>query len=208
MNTYDSLAESLSLYARNEIASERKEILQPLIDYLVSKLQADQTPSLNFICTHNSRRSQLSQVWAYAAAHWHGVKANLYSGGVEVTAFNRSASKALEKAGFEVQVNDEGKTNPTYFIKLNETETPLATFSKLFDQETNPQDNFAAVMPCSDADDNCPYIPGTDQRISLLYEDPKLFDGTPEQEAKYLERSQQIASEMLYTFNEVKTTLS
>jgi arsenate reductase len=183
-------------------------VVQPLIDYLSAKLDSGTTPQLNFICTHNSRRSQLAQVWAYTAARWYGIPVKTFSGGVEETAFNPSAIEALNKAGFSVQIVNENKINPVCFVKLNETDQPLATFSKLFQHESNPKENFAAVMTCSDADENCPYIPGAEGRIPLLYDDPKIYDNTPEAAAKYLERSEQIGSELLYAFRKTKKTLA
>jgi arsenate reductase len=59
-------------------------------------------------------------------------------------------------------------------------------------------------MTCTHADENCPFIPGA-TRISLPYEDPKAFDGTPEEEAIYAERCRQIARELLFAFSQVKT---
>jgi arsenate reductase (thioredoxin) len=71
-----------------EISAERKEILQVLIDYIKSKRKAEAPIRLHFICTHNSRRSQFSQIWAQTAADYFQIPAQCYSGGVEVTACN------------------------------------------------------------------------------------------------------------------------
>ena len=59
-------------------------------------------------------------------------------------------------------------------------------------------------MTCSHADENCPFIAGAEKRIPITYEDPKKFDNTPEQLAKYNERSLQIATELFYVFSKVK----
>jgi protein-tyrosine phosphatase/arsenate reductase len=56
-------------------------------------------------------------------------------------------------------------------------------------------------MTCSDAEENCPFIPGVDLRIGTTYDDPKAFDGTQLQDEKYQERSSQIALECLYVFS-------
>ena len=53
-------------------------------------------------------------------------------------------------------------------------------------------------MTCTDADENCPHIPSADARISLPFNDPKEFDGSPEQEKRYLKRSEEIAVELFY----------
>lgn len=46
------------------VTIDRKELLKPLIDYIQSKVTQQKEIRLNFICTHNSRRSHLAQVWA------------------------------------------------------------------------------------------------------------------------------------------------
>lgn len=47
-----------------KIATERKKNLLPLVDFIQNKVTNKQAVMLNFICTHNSRRSHLAQVWA------------------------------------------------------------------------------------------------------------------------------------------------
>ncbi len=192
---------SLNLEA---ISDERKQTLKPLIDYIQSKVNENKNANLNFICTHNSRRSHLSQVWAQAAAHFFRVEnVYCYSGGTEATALFPMAAKTLELAGFEIEVLSEGK-NPVYAIKYGENEQPIIGFSKTFDDAFNPKSEFAAIMTCSHADANCPFIPGAEKRIPVKYDDPKEFDNTPQQAEKYQERSKQIAAEMLYVFSKIR----
>lgn len=189
--------------ARNLLIPEaRKETLQPLIDYIQDKVNQRTQVSLNFICTHNSRRSQFSQIWAQTAADYFGIPVQCYSGGVEVTAFNERAVASIERSGFKV--HSAGDTNPQYQVYHSEKGEASIAFSKLFNDPANDAEHFAAVMTCSDADQNCPFIPGTEQRISLPYEDPKAFDGSPEEAARYDERSMQIASEMFYVFSSIE----
>ncbi|MFZ2283288.1 MAG: protein-tyrosine-phosphatase [Lutibacter sp.] len=186
------------------ISNERKQILQPLIDYIQTKVTENKNANLNFICTHNSRRSHLSQVWAQTSAHFYKLKnVYCYSGGTEATALFPMAAKTLERAGFEIEVLSEGK-DPVYAIKYAKNEHPVIGFSKTYDDAFNPQSEFAAIMTCSDADANCPFIPGAEKRIPVKYDDPKAFDNTPQQPEKYEERSNQIAVEMLYVFSKVK----
>lgn len=186
------------------ISKERKQTLRPLINYIQTKVTANKNANLNFICTHNSRRSHLSQVWAQAAAHFYQLKnVYCYSGGTEATALFPMAAKTLEQAGFEIEVLSEGK-NPVYVIKYAKNEHPIVGFSKTFDHPFNPKSEFAAIMTCSQADANCPFIPGAEKRIPVKYDDPKAFDNTPQQAEKYEERSNQIAAEMLYVFSKVK----
>jgi len=186
------------------ISGERKQTLQPLIDYIQSKVNENKNANLNFICTHNSRRSHLSQVWAQAASHFYRVKnVYCYSGGTEATALFPMAAKTLQNAGFEIETLSEGK-NPVYAIKYAENEQPIIGFSKTFDDAFNAKSEFAAIMTCSDADANCPFIAGAEKRIPVKYDDPKAFDNTPQQSEKYQERSNQIAAEMLYVFSKIK----
>ena len=183
-----------------KISEERKGLLQDLIAYIQNKLDADEEVNLNFICTHNSRRSQLSQIWAQVAAHCYDIVIHSYSGGVEVTEFNPRAVASMERFGFSVKKT--GEQNPKYTVSFADG-VSLECFSKIFDDPHNPNKDFAAVMTCSHADENCPFIPGAEARIPLRYEDPKVYDNTELESIKYDERSLQIASEMFYVFSKV-----
>lgn len=184
------------------ITEERIQVLNPLIEFIQFKIDQGKEINLNFICTHNSRRSQFSQIWAQTAADYFGVPANCYSGGVEVTAFNERAVESIKRSGFRVIT--KGNANPRYSVFHSEDSEPILAFSKLFDDPINKVDQFAAIMTCSHADENCPFIPGTEKRIPVRYEDPKSFDDTPEESVMYDQRSMQIASEMFYVFSKVR----
>lgn len=187
----------------SSLSEDRKQTLQPLIDYIQIKISGIQEVRLNFICTHNSRRSHLSQVWAQALASYFKVpQVVCYSGGTEATAFYPMAAKTLENSGFVIEKLSETK-NPVYSIKFGVNEHPIIGFSKTYDHSFNPKNGFAAIMTCSQADAGCPFIPGAEKRIPVTYEDPKAFDGTPQQEEKYRERSLQIASELFYVFSQI-----
>ncbi len=183
----------------NTISSERKKELQPFINYIKDCKQEE--VQLNFICTHNSRRSQFSQVWAKVASDYFNVPAKCFSGGVEVTAFNERAVASVKRFGFEVN-NDQGD-NPKYELSYSEEAESIICFSKLFDDATSPKSDFAAIMTCSHADENCPYIPGAEARIPVRYNDPKEFDDTDQEEEMYDKRSREIATEMFYCFSKV-----
>ena len=191
----------IKLALNQNIPSSRKVLLTEIIDYIKSKIDNNQEINLNFICTHNSRRSQLSQVWAKVASVYYGIEINSYSGGVEVTAFNERAIDSLVRSGFSVLF--ENSINPKYEISYAENENSIIAFSKLFDDDFNKADYFAAIMTCSDADENCPYIPKAEKRIPLRYDDPKSYDDTPIESEKYDERSLQIASEIFYIFSQI-----
>jgi len=198
---FSSLLETMAVLPISDIPAERKVLLDEMATYLQEKIVTGKEIHLNFICTHNSRRSQFSQIWAQTAAAFYGINAYCYSGGVEVTAFNPRAVAAIQRDGFKV-VKKEGE-NPVYFVLYSEKEEPIVTFSKVVDDAINATKEFAAVMTCDHADENCPFIPGAERRFPLRFEDPKAFDGTTLEEKMYSERSHQIGAELFYLFEKV-----
>lgn len=188
----------------HQVSDERRILLDDLAMYIVESRQTGPVTNLTFICTHNSRRSHMAQLWAVAAAKYYGID-NIasFSGGTEVSAFNPRAITALEKAGFRITKTTAG-SNPGYEASFGPDDMPLPMFSKKFDHDYNPASDFAAVMVCSDADKNCPFVPGADTRIAIPYDDPKAYDETPEAAIMYDERCRQIAIEMLYTMQQVR----
>ncbi|MDT0689338.1 protein-tyrosine-phosphatase [Salegentibacter sp. F188] len=197
-----SVQQKIASFDINGVSEERKEVLKPLIQYIKGKIIENEQIKLHFICTHNSRRSQFSQIWAQAMAAYCELEILAFSGGVEVTAFNENAVSAIKNAGFEV--SSEGTENPVYAVNYAQDAPALKMYSKKFDDTANPEKNFAAIMTCSHADETCPFIPGAEKRIPVKYDDPKAFDGTPQQDQKYEERSNEIATEMLYVFSTVQ----
>lgn len=185
------------LAAGDLIPEMRKTQLAKLAEYISRKRATSGIVRLNFICTHNSRRSHISQIWAATAAAYFGLDGiGAYSGGTEATAFNPRAVAAMERAGF--QIINPGGDNPHYLVSFSPDVSPIESYSKTFDDPANPQKEFAAVMTCSDADENCPFIPGTELRLPLTYDDPKAADNTPEESARYDERVRQIGREIFY----------
>ncbi|GAB3647815.1 protein-tyrosine-phosphatase [Echinicola sediminis] len=199
---YPALQQTVEGLDFNTISADRKAELKGLITYIRENQDKNGLVKLNFICTHNSRRSQMSQIWAQTAASYYGLNAQCFSGGTEVTAFNERAVQAMKKAGFEIK--KEGQNNPKYIVSFSKQAPPVLAFSKLYNDPSSPSADFATVMTCSHADENCPYIPGAEKRIPVRYEDPKAFDDSPLESQKYHERSMQIACEMFYVFSQIK----
>lgn len=197
----EDLVETIASFKVDQIAPQRKEALNQLVSYLQKTREQGEIPRLNFICTHNSRRSQLAQVWAKLASAYFMMEIESFSGGVEVTAFNERAVEALRQQGFIIEKS--GTENPVYDVRFALDEEGIKCFSKLYDDEVNPKQSFAAIMTCSEADENCPFIPGATARIPIRYEDPKSFDDTELESEKYLERSVQIGTEMFYVFGQL-----
>lgn len=186
------------------LTDDRKLTLDLLIDYINNQRRIGQPVALNFICTHNSRRSHMGQLWAQVAAYYYDISGiDCYSGGTETTACNPRTVAAFQRAGVEA-LTITNSENPIYLLKYANGVNPMVAFSKVYDQAPNPAQHFAAVMTCSHAEENCPYIPGAEKRFSVLYNDPKAADDTPEESATYDARSRQIAQEMLYVFSRVQ----
>jgi len=185
------------------IPEERKNTLLSFANYLREKAIKHEPIKLIFICTHNSRRSHIAQVWAQAASTYYQVN-NLttYSGGTEVTAFNERAVNAMRKAGFKIDKKDNS-LNPIYEVIFSDKQEPLRAFSKKYSDPPNPTSDFVAVMTCSHADESCPMVLGASTRFALTYDDPKEFDGTTLEVEKYNERVKQIGREILFAFEHV-----
>lgn len=203
---YEPLRKNIEALASNfgNISEARKRRLRELVFFVQAKGDKNQKIELIFICTHNSRRSHISQIWAQAAAVYYGIdNVATYSGGTEATAFNPRAAKAMEEIGFRIARTSD-TTNPTYEVSFADNTPPLLAFSKRYDSDANPQRHFAAVMTCSHADENCPVVLGMEKRISLPFDDPKEFDGTTLEPQKYTERVREIGTELLWAFSHVK----
>ncbi|OYU66641.1 MAG: protein-tyrosine-phosphatase [Cytophagaceae bacterium BCCC1] len=186
-----------------QIPDKRKSELEEIAAFVTKKNQLGEKSKLIYICTHNSRRSHFGQIWAATAAAYYAIH-NLesYSGGTESTAFNERSVAAVKRAGFEVLKTTEG-TNPIYYVKYDENGKEIVAFSKKFDDEVNPQNDFCAIMTCSSADKACPVVFGAGLRVATQYEDPKAFDDTAHEAKMYDERCKQIATETLYLFSKV-----
>lgn len=187
------------------ISDERKGVLRPLTDFIQSKVSKNEEIRINFICTHNSRRSHLSQVWAQSMAKHFNIKnVCCYSGGTESTALFPMVAQTLQNSGFQIKTISTND-NPIYSIKYADNEHPVIGFSKKLDDDFNPKSEFAAIMTCDSANEACPFVPGAEKRIPITFEDPKVFDNTLQQAEKYNERSLQIATEMFYVFSQINS---
>ena len=210
------LLEPLRGYAREvaasaaEISAERQDVLRQVAETIQQPLAVGTRVNLTFICTHNSRRSHLGQIWAQVAATLYGIPAGqvrTFSGGTEVTACNLRTVRALRRTGLSVVEAEANAGNPVYLVQFAEQEPPLRAFSKVYHRDGNPSENFLALMCCSDADDKCPIVTGATNRFALYYLDPKNSDDTPQEDACYDERCRQIAIEMFFMMGCVREQL-
>lgn len=201
---FENLSNTIESIAKIDVSNERKAVLQPLVEYIQDKVNHNDEIRLNFICTHNSRRSHLSQIWAQTMAFHFGIKnVFCYSGGTEATAMFPKVAETLVHQGFDIQQLSENE-NPVYAIKFDDNQHPIICFSKAYFDDFNPKSAFGAIMTCNNADEGCPLVLGAEARFPIKYDDPKAFDGTELMNEKYAERSLQIASELYFVFSQIK----
>jgi arsenate reductase len=203
MKIYPRLRDLLDKAEQIQVPEFRKRQLDPLISYLKEKKQRGEPIKLNFICTHNSRRSQLAQLWAKTIAYRYGYSVESFSGGTEVSVLHPNVVETLKRTGFLLKQAENKAENPHYKVSYASEKEALILFSKLYSDSTNPTEGFAAVMTCSEAAEDCPFVVGAEKRIALPYEDPKIFDGSENCIHQYEERSFQIASELTYVFKKL-----
>lgn len=194
LKTYaDEVAAELNL-----VSAERREVLDKIAADVSRQLAARRRADLTFICTHNSRRSHMSQIWAQTAAHYYGMtNVQAYSGGTQETACNSRTIMAMRRAGFAIEDATTGE-NPLYLVSYAEGKPPVRAYSKLYHADGNPTEGFIALMTCSSADKTCPIVKGSIARHAIHYADPRLCDDTPTETQAYNERCREIAREMFY----------
>ena len=204
------LLDKLKKYADNlpkdfaKISLKRKEALKEIGNYIIETRKENKKCNLLFICTHNSRRSQMGQVWGMTAAEYYGLDSIIFfSGGTEATAFNPRAVEALKNAGFTITDSSDSK-NPNYLVSNKKDGSSWIMYSKKYNNSQNPQSDFGAILVCSEADKSCPIVLGASARFPLPYDDPKHYDNTPSEKQKYNETCKLIATEMFYLFDYVK----
>ena len=200
---FSKIAETIETLDIKTISKKRILILNDLTEHIQLRITQNKKVSLVFICTHNSRRSHLAQVWAQTIAHHFLIKnVFCFSAGTEATSVYPIVIETLKDCGFKVNVKLD-EDNPVYAIQFSDQRNPINCFSKTIEDKRNPKSEFCAVMTCAEANEYCPMVTGAEIRVPITYEDPKAFDNSPIQKEKYNERSIQIATEMYYVFSKV-----
>jgi arsenate reductase len=207
------LVEPMLSYVRDvagtlqNVSSDRKVMLNEIAATVFELLANGKDANLTFICTHNSRRSHMSQIWAQTAACYYGLEhVQAFSGGTEATACNCRTVAAMRRAGFSIVKSTEGG-NPIYFIQYSDAHPPIRAYSKLYNGEGNPNQGFIALMTCSQADKKCPVVEGAIAKYAIHYVDPKVCDDTPDEPDAYNERCREIAREMFYIMSRVRNCM-
>lgn len=193
-----AVADYLGALNPDAISEERKSVLNQAVEPC---RQDGFASALNFICTHNSRRSHFGHVWAQVTAAACGLGSlRTYSGGTEATACNERTVAALRRVGFDVNQgeNPTDAANPIYSLKYASDRPSIELYSKVYDAAPNPSDDYIAMMCCADVDERCPVVRGAKARVSLHYLDPKSSDDSPQESITYDARCRQIAEEMLF----------
>jgi arsenate reductase len=186
------------------ISAERRVVLEEIAKSIGAQLESGKEAQLTFICTHNSRRSHMSQVWAQTAAYYFGLEqVHAFSGGTEATACNCRTVAAMRRVGFAIEDATTGE-NPVYLVRYATDRPPIRAYSKLYNADGNPKRDFIALMTCSVADKRCPVVQGAISRYAIHYADPRLCDDTPTETTAYNERCREIAREMFYIMLEVR----
>ena len=112
-------------------------------------------PRVVFLCTHNSARSQMAEGFLRAKA---GHRFEAQSAGTEKTSVNPLAIRVMAERGIDIG----GHT------------------SKIFtDLMQAPWDYLITV--CDDANEQCPFIPGTRTRLHWSFEDPSRAGGSEDE---------------------------
>ncbi|WP_171474054.1 low molecular weight phosphatase family protein [Frigoriglobus tundricola] len=178
-----------------------------LVDWVVKNYRADKPLGVVVLCTGNTRRSMLGATMGNVAAAYSGLSnVRFYSGGTAPDAINPRTIATLREIGIEIEPTGKeaprgraGLANPIYRVQWGKG-LETTEFSKVYTDAHNPQDGFAALVVCSEAETACPRVTGAGARIPVLYLDPKAFDGAPFESAKYAERRDDIGRFMLSVF--------
>lgn len=186
-----------------------------LAKWLTANYQAGKPLSVIVVCTGNSRRSMLGSSMGNLAAAYYGLDdIRFYSGGTSPSAFNKRTIAALQAIGFDISATgSEAKRggpktpNPIFRIGWGQG-LEMVEFSKHYADESNPHQDFAALMVCTEADEGCPVVQGASLRLSMPYQDPKAYDDCPFEAAKYAERRDDIGRLMLSVLCQVRRTLN
>jgi arsenate reductase len=107
-----------------------------------------------FLCTHNSARSQMAEGFLRAMAGDHF---EVQSAGTEKTSVHPLAIRAMAERGIDIG----GHTSKVFVGLMRE-----------------PWDYLITV--CDEANERCPFVPGTLKRLHWSLEDPSRAAGTEE----------------------------
>jgi arsenate reductase (thioredoxin) len=186
------------------IEPNHHESIDKLAEWIATQWQPNSSLHVIAACTGNSRRSILSAAMGNMAAAYYGFdNIRFHSGGTAPSAFNKRTIAALKEIGFQIEATgqeaergDAKTPNPTYHMTWGK-DLEATEFSKHFQDTSNPQSGFAVILVCSDADAECPIVPGASLRVSMTFIDPKVYDDGIFEAKKYAERRDDIGRTFL-----------
>lgn len=198
----------------DQIEQHHHKPADELVAWVVKHYQVGKPLGVIVVCTGNTRRSMLGATMGNVAAAYHGLPdLHFYSGGTEPDAINPRTIATLKEIGLDIEATGKeaargkkGDENPIYRVQWGKG-METAEFSKKYSDAANPQEKFAAMMVCSEAETACPNVAGATTRIPVLYLDPKAFDGAPFEAAKYAERRDDIGRFMLSVMTQARRRL-
>ena len=214
-----AVAEHAEALARSSlgIADAHREAAEALATWIAAHHRPGQSLGVIVVCTGNSRRSVLGATLGnIAAAYWGLPDVRFTSGGTDPTACNprtiatmRAIGVIVEPTDREAQRGEPGTPNPVYRVRWGDPSSGMEAeeFSKRYDDPANPPTGFAALMVCDEADAGCPTVRGASLRLSIPFADPKHFDNTPEEPARYAERRDDIGRLMLWALRHAGTLI-
>jgi arsenate reductase len=127
-------------------------------------------PSVLFLCTGNSCRSQMAEGWL---KQLHGDRFNVFSAGIEAHGLNPLAVKVMAEAGVDISRQQ----------------------SQTLDQL--PLDNMDYVISvCSHADRHCPVLPAKIKRLHIGFDDPPKLAAHAKNEAEAMQYYRRVRDEI------------
>ncbi len=198
--------ERLTTTSDRDLSERHPAAVQQVRAWIRQRRSQGLTANLIVVCTGNSRRSLLGSTLGNIAASLHGdAGVRFFSGGTAPSAFNPRTIRALREIGVQIEEQGgrapsgpAGEINDRYLVRWGcGAADSITEFSKRYDDATNPPQDFCAILVCTDADENCPVVMGASLRVSMPFEDPKEFDGLPEESGAYAIRRDQIGRVML-----------
>ena len=185
------------------LEKDRKDKLIELAQIIKKNHDQQNIVKIIFICTHNSRRSQFSQVWAHISSLYFKLDfLAFYSGGTEVDSVNLNVINALSNSGLKIEKKQTGEK--VYLLKSSKRDNGINLYSKEYSCKSNPAKHFIAIMTCFNADQMCPVIKGADKKVFLPYPDPRTSDQTGLEKKIYGKINAVIAKEMFYLMKQLK----
>ena len=107
-----------------------------------------------FLCTHNSARSQMAEGFLRAIA---GDRFEAQSAGTERSSVHPLAIRAMAERGIDISTHT----------------------SKVYDSLKTQRWDYLITV-CDDANERCPFVPGSVQRLHWSFEDPSRVPGSDE----------------------------